>query len=295
MKRPRPIFIGGVPRSGTTILGSILGNMPNCFTTPESTFKNQIVKNGNINNRVIKKINNTVKFKAWDVGQIEGTGGMKDTKYIVEEIIQRYKQKKKIGDDRFIWIDHTPENFKIFSHLIKLFPEASFINIIRDPRAVIASVKKLTWGPNNVYTAINWWYGYMIDALTAHNCHSHKVFQVRYEDLVEDSPIVIQRICNKIDVPFNKESLDGDASFLPEFTKSQHALVGSKLNKSRITGWNKELNNFEVSYIEKRLWNFMRCFGYETVSRNFNYKLNFLNKTYYFIENEFLKTKRKLL
>ena len=32
------VFIGGCSRSGTTLLGSLLGSPSNCVTTPESQF-----------------------------------------------------------------------------------------------------------------------------------------------------------------------------------------------------------------------------------------------------------------
>jgi Sulfotransferase family len=35
----QPIFIGGCPRSGTTMLGSMIGSMSSCIVTPESIFK----------------------------------------------------------------------------------------------------------------------------------------------------------------------------------------------------------------------------------------------------------------
>ena len=34
----RPVFIGGCGRSGSTMLGAMLGTHPDCLTTPEATF-----------------------------------------------------------------------------------------------------------------------------------------------------------------------------------------------------------------------------------------------------------------
>ncbi len=40
-----PVFIGGCDRSGTTLLGAMLGATPNAVVTPESPFKIKIIEN----------------------------------------------------------------------------------------------------------------------------------------------------------------------------------------------------------------------------------------------------------
>ena len=44
-----PIFIGGCPRSGTTMLASMLGCASDTIVTPESHFKEQLLNNNNKN------------------------------------------------------------------------------------------------------------------------------------------------------------------------------------------------------------------------------------------------------
>jgi hypothetical protein len=39
--------------------------------------------------------------------------------------------------------EKTPENILVFSELIELFPEAHFIQVIRDPRAIVSSMKQV--------------------------------------------------------------------------------------------------------------------------------------------------------
>jgi hypothetical protein len=53
--------------------------------------------------------------------------------------------------------DSTPVN-TLQAHLIhQLFPDALFINMIRDGRDVAYSVSKERWGPNNPLRALKWW------------------------------------------------------------------------------------------------------------------------------------------
>jgi hypothetical protein len=53
--------------------------------------------------------------------------------------------------------DSTPVNMMQANYLRKLFPNAKFINMIRDGRDVALSVAKEKWGPNDPYKALSWW------------------------------------------------------------------------------------------------------------------------------------------
>ena len=55
------------------------------------------------------------------------------------------------------WMDTTPPNMMYADIIYKLFPEAKFIEMRRDPLDNIASVLKESWGPNTPERAIPWW------------------------------------------------------------------------------------------------------------------------------------------
>lgn len=53
--------------------------------------------------------------------------------------------------------DSTPTNIMHANNIYKLFPNAKFINMIRDGRDVALSVSKEKWGPDDPYKALSWW------------------------------------------------------------------------------------------------------------------------------------------
>ena len=53
--------------------------------------------------------------------------------------------------------DSTPTNIINAKYIFKIFPEAKFINMIRDGRDVALSVSKERWGPNSPEEALDWW------------------------------------------------------------------------------------------------------------------------------------------
>ena len=53
--------------------------------------------------------------------------------------------------------DSTPSNMQNGNRIIKLLPNAYFINMIRDGRDVALSVAKERWGPDDPAKALKWW------------------------------------------------------------------------------------------------------------------------------------------
>ncbi len=53
--------------------------------------------------------------------------------------------------------DSTPVNMMQAHFIYQLFPDALFINMIRDGRDVAYSVSKERWGPNDPFKGLKWW------------------------------------------------------------------------------------------------------------------------------------------
>jgi hypothetical protein len=53
--------------------------------------------------------------------------------------------------------DSTPVNIMQANYLNRLFPDALFINMVRDGRDVALSVSNERWGPNDPFKALGWW------------------------------------------------------------------------------------------------------------------------------------------
>ncbi|MEQ9414064.1 MAG: sulfotransferase, partial [Cyclobacteriaceae bacterium] len=153
----KPIFIGGCGRSGTTMLGDILGRIEGFLTTPESHFKVNAYYaamngDGHVDiNKAVKVILGSYQSLIWginhsdnDHAQLNSCGSYVE---LINNIVKSYGEgfSKKCYTH---WVDHTPSNLSSALLLNKLYPEAKFIHIVRDGRAVANSVIPLDWGPN---------------------------------------------------------------------------------------------------------------------------------------------------
>ena len=84
--------------------------------------------------------------------------------------------------------DSTPVNMMHAERLYKVFPEAKFVQMIRDGRDVALSVSKEKWGPKDPYKGLTWWANRMSKAADglAHVPQSSQI-SIRLENLAVNS------------------------------------------------------------------------------------------------------------
>lgn len=81
--------------------------------------------------------------------------------------------------------DSTPLNMMQADYIYKLFPNAKFINMIRDGRDVAFSVSRERWGPDDPHQALNWWANRVEKAHKALlEIRTGDQMQMRLEDLI---------------------------------------------------------------------------------------------------------------
>jgi hypothetical protein len=59
------------------------------------------------------------------------------------------------GEEKY-WVETTPLNIANATRIIRVIPNAKFINMMRDPRDVISSLLTKNWGPNTALEGIEW-------------------------------------------------------------------------------------------------------------------------------------------
>ena len=81
--------------------------------------------------------------------------------------------------------DSTPVNMMQADYLFRLFPEAFFLNMVRDGRDVAYSVAAEKWGPSDPFKALDWWANRVLKAEQALDAiPEDQRVTLRLEDLV---------------------------------------------------------------------------------------------------------------
>jgi hypothetical protein len=223
-----------------------------------------------------------------------------DLRNIVEKTVASYAAAhNSMTGSNFVRIDHTPSNIKHFQKLNTNFPDAKYIYVIRDPRAVYASVRDLDWGPNTALAASAVWIEYVALYFSVQSMIPERIMLVRYEDIVSSPEKHIRELCDYAQLDYEPGILRGGGFKLPEYTARQHEQVGKAPNPANIDKWKNKLSEREVLLIESSCGTIMSSFGYERAT-NDTHRVGFMDRlssgfgeSYAYLINRIRKKKRE--
>jgi len=268
----RPIFVVGCDRSGTTLLGAMIGGHPNSVCLPEATFIKSSMPEGPAetpvqHSEILSRIEMMWRFRIWNFdlnGRRPKPGdSVKTYADTWNWLVLQYAEECGRSDPE-IWIEHWPGKILYLARLLDHFPDAKVIHIIRDGRAVAASFLSLDWGPNTVREAAFYWTRIMGFGFSASACFGpEKIYNVHYEDLVTNSEQTMREICKFIGIDFHSDMLNSKGLKVPKFTQKQHSLVGEQPKQSRVTAWRESLSPREIEIFESLTHDLLRYLGYE--------------------------------
>ena len=149
-------------------------------------------------------------------------------------------QIKRQGIEYFA--DSTPVNMMQANYLYRLFPNALFLNMVRDGRDVAYSVAHEKWGPSDPHTALDWWANRVLKAEQALvSVPANQRVTLRLEDLV------VRDRENSLEIILGLLGISPEEKLKAYFDLE---LTEEKLNQGK---WKKELENptnFEKKYLK---------------------------------------------
>jgi hypothetical protein len=203
----QPIFLLSLPRAGSTLVQRVLAAHPEVSTTPEPWLllpqvfamreRGMLVRYGHVP-------------AARAIREFAARLPNGDQDYVTElrRFVLALYSKASGGRGRY-FLDKTPRYHLIAEELWRIFPEARWIFLWRNPLAVAASIVA-TLG-NGRWRPDRW----RIDLLegprnlvSAYEGHRNEAFAVRYEDLITDPMSTWPRLFGYLDLEFDFSLLD---------------------------------------------------------------------------------------
>jgi len=259
------VFIGGCGRSGTTMLGDLLGSIPGAIVTPESGFKIPVInafKNNGLK-AAVKVLKSHFRYKIWGINiDDELLLSAQSIEELFGVIISHYAEKVGVENWR-LWVDHTPNNIKYYNVINSSFPSSKYLYIYRDGRAVASSVISRDWGPSNIIDSASWWLENNAIPLSMIYAQVENYYSVKYEDLILRPDYSLGFILDKLNINYPALNLVPGSLKLPSYTKTQHNLVGSDFDISRLNSWEISLTKRQVELFEYVAGGLLSSLGYK--------------------------------
>jgi hypothetical protein len=260
----RPILVGGCSRSGTTLLGAMLSSGDGVITVPEAEFKWAIAPRpgrGFDLARARDRLVRDTKFARWHVNPTPIRAGSYEE--FLAALVRLYASSSGRAPAR-IWVDHTPGNIAHAWTLASLLQSSRFVHVVRDGRAVAASVLPLDWGPSNILEAARYWSGQVGIGLAAEQfLGPARCMRVPYEELVTQPAAVLSRVCAFAGIAFERSMIDERAYRVPRYSRRQHRLVGESPDRERVDAWRNMLSARAVEAFEHQTGDMLALLGYD--------------------------------
>lgn len=274
----------GVARSGTTLLRVMLDAHPALAVPPETHFIHELARAMKPRWTSEDAVSFLTAYRRWSVfgldpealreraAETEGPAATAATRAFFE----LYAAER--GKPR--WGDKTPPYVNRMPAVQRVVPEARFIHLIRDGRAVALSLKDAYFGPDTAAgTAARW--AKRIRRARSQAAKVEHYLEVRYEDLVTEPERVLRRVLDFAGLDWDESVLryhEGSAAprvskmreiprrdgtmVSPEAQARLHTRIADEPTTDRIDRWREELTAAELRDVEREAGEMLVELGY---------------------------------
>jgi Sulfotransferase family len=272
----RPIIVLGCPRSGTTLLQVMLHSHPRIAIPPETRFLLPAYRNRLRFRSLEAPANRRAlgRFIARTRGNRFGDLGLERRKTIRQIVKGPPTLGSALGIvfrgyaerfDRPRWGDKRPAYHHYIEAIMRLFPDAQIVHIVRDPRDCVASITRMPWWDRDSYHAVSAWAQSIDHTDEAARKWPGAITRVQYELLVADPETELKALCAALGEQYDPAMAEPErvAPIAVPDRKHWHGYTRQSPTTQRVGRWRADLEPWEVALCETVLGDRMQRFGYE--------------------------------
>jgi Tfp pilus assembly protein PilF len=222
-----PLFVVGLPRTGTTLTERILSSHSRVASVGETEFVQM----------VIRRESGVATVEKMTPQILDGFAS-RDISVLTEGYLDAVDYRLH---DEPIFVDKLPFNVQYLGFIAKAFPEAPLVLLRRHPMDACFSMFKqvFTWAYKFSYDLDSLGKYYVAyDRMCRHwrELLGDRLVEVEYEKLVADQEAQTRRLLEKVGLPFEPACLDFDKNRAPTSTASS-VQVREKAHTRSVNKW----------------------------------------------------------
>jgi hypothetical protein len=273
-----PVYIVGMPRSGTTWLAWLLAQHPSIATLHQSGLFYAF-------DHLRKWWKRDVRFSrwSWQAGEPPPPESLYEVSTSAGELTDAalhaycrhvaahiYGQLAPRTGGPKVVVEQTPEHLALAPFIASVFPEARFLHLVRDPRAVYVSMREAvaSWADagsfptSPIQAAAAWKRSVRLGGELAGRTRNY--YLVRYEMLHAEGPAELGRMLAWLELPTDPVSCERavEACRIDKLREKTSAARGF-YRKGSAGGWQDELSRSALRKIEYVCGEELERWGYE--------------------------------
>jgi hypothetical protein len=239
----QPIFLVGAERSGTTLLRLMLDHHPRIAFHSEFEFVVDYFQDHNY-----PLLDDYYEHLAID-RLFQSSNFTIDPNLSYPQLVNSFLVQKRENTGKHL-VGATVHRH--FDRLLKIWPDAKFIHLIRDGRDVARSCMNMNWG-GNIWTASDRWIE--VEQLWSQlktTISPDRYIEVRYETLITETETTLTDVCNFMGTNY-------ESTMLSYAQTSTYDLP----NPALLFQWQDKLSRQDIQLIEAKIGSLLLKYDYE--------------------------------
>jgi len=275
-----PVFVVGLPRSGTTLMRMMLSCHPHLAIAPETNFINSWM-------RVYGHLDPSRPRDFELFWQALAQSDLLPSFGLTPEAVRREVEENIEASWRGIftaicrcyaartdkprWGEKTPRHAEHLETLLEWYPDARILYMQRDPRAVVSSILAKNWARSSRFPHVHARRWRLSVGAARRQAAQDRLMMVGYERLVRDGEGVLREICAFIGEDYHPDMLTrADAPRYRLYPDHEESLrnfpVLKPLNPASLDKWRGHLSPVQTAIIEDQSRPELSALGYEPVA-----------------------------
>ena len=267
-----PIFIAGPERSGTSLIFALLASHPNIAMTRRTNmwthYYNQYGDLSNPDNferclEMMMRYKRLIKLNPEPDRVREDFWNGEPTYARLFAILEEH-YADQLGKPR--WGDKSLNTERYTDQIVRAYPKARIIHMIRDPRdRYSSSLTRWKVSRGGIGSGTGIWLNTINRAEHFLNKYPNNYITIRYEDLTADPEKKLKEICEFIGEPYSEEmlSMRGAKDFRDKGGNSSYAQrKPGKITTSSVGKYREVLTKYQVAYLQMFSKKTMLKYGY---------------------------------